>query len=539
MEKDALLKVISDIRDKIYNSFANIEFYEDTHEYFVTEGNGDRKKYTPVSYVIHQWNQPFDEDKIAERYAIKNNLIKEDVLRDWKYNNLCSTISGTRTHLYGEGYTWLKCGLNEKIPSELAPQYVEKFNWLIPTAPKENAIKKFYDELHPTLTPIGAEFKMSSQFMNDKIHTRMCGTADLLCYYDNPTDETKSGVILMDYKGLDINLPILTKEGWKKIVDIKNGDIVYDKEGKETTVLNTSEIHHNVCYTVKLDNNYIFTADHEHRWLVNVNGEEKVLTTREIHERMKKGEAIKIEVSQPIQQTIKNNINVWDLYSLGEEIAEGKKELPYECLFYDEEKKKFLLMGIMDKCGSFDHINGSYFVSVERENTSLYKSLVSLVSSFGLYIKIKEMGSFDIIEFKSNKYFFFKRSFYYDFDEIETKKYYDIVKVEVTNTIPTKCLEVDSETHTFLFGYNMIVTHNTNKDLYNDYKRKNNICMLPPFDFLIDEPLSHYSLQFGCYQLMLESIGIPVIGRRLIWLKDNEYELIKVDDRRELLLSVL
>lgn len=30
---------------------------------------------------------------------------------------------------------------------------------------------------------------------------------------------------------------------------------------------------------------------------------------------------------------------------------------------------------------------------------------------------------------------------------------------------------------------------------------------------------------------MLESIGIPIIGRRLIWLKDDEYEVIKIDNK--------
>lgn len=33
------------------------------------------------------------------------------------------------------------------------------------------------------------------------------------------------------------------------------------------------------------------------------------------------------------------------------------------------------------------------------------------------------------------------------------------------DTIATQCLEVDSPSHTFLFGDSMIVTHNTNKEI--------------------------------------------------------------------------
>lgn len=277
MENNEIFETIKGIRDKIYTYFSNIDFKEEKHEYFVNI-NGNVEKYNSVSNVISQFNLPFDSELVAEKYAEKHGLIKENVLKEWKYKNLCSTISGTRAHLYGEGYTWLKCNLIDKIPNEVKAQYVKNENWLIPTSSKEVAIKKFYDELPQGIYPIGAEFMMSSQYIPN-IKTKMCGTADLLCYYDNPNDKSRSGVILMDWK--------------------------------------------------------------------------------------------------------------------------------------------------------------------------------------------------------------------------------------------------------------------SNSSLENSYNRNNNITMLPPFDFLIDEALQHYSLQFGCYELMLRSIGIPIIGRRLIWLKDNDYQIFKIDDRKQLLLSVL
>lgn len=55
--------------------------------------------------------------------------------------------------------------------------------------------------------------------------------------------------------------------------------------------------------------------------------------------------------------------------------------------------------------------------------------------------------------------------------------------------------------------------------------------LLPPFGELYDESLSYYTLQLSCYQIPLEDIGLKIIGRRIIWLKDNcDYELIPIQD---------
>ena len=73
----------------------------------------------------------------------------------------------------------------------------------------------------------------------------------------------------------------------------------------------------------------------------------------------------------------------------------------------------------------------------------------------------------------------------------------------------------------------IISDYKTNTSLSSDYNRKFNVTMLPPFDDLIDEALSHYTLQLSMYQIPLEDIGLKVLARRLIWLKsDGTYEQI-------------
>lgn len=82
----------------------------------------------------------------------------------------------------------------------------------------------------------------------------------------------------------------------------------------------------------------------------------------------------------------------------------------------------------------------------------------------------------------------------------------------------------------------------TNKDLYKSYSRDHDVMMLPPFDEMgfYEEPYYHYVIQLNCYQLGLMQLGIKIVDRNLIWLKDDgTYEKVKVPDITETLLPLL
>lgn len=61
----------------------------------------------------------------------------------------------------------------------------------------------------------------------------------------------------------------------------------------------------------------------------------------------------------------------------------------------------------------------------------------------------------------------------------------------------------------------------TNSSLSSSYNRSKGIMMKTPFDDLVDEAQSHYTLQLSCYELGLRQLGYDVIDRRLIHLKDD------------------
>lgn len=177
-----------DVRNLINEKFGNINFVEEGHHYYI-----DDDEYIPVSNVISEYEPYVDWDEKAGNYAKKYGKLKDDVQREWKLNNLKSTISGTRTHEFGESYTWFKAGFPEKICEGNKPQYVKEYNTLISTYPKEDAIKKFYDELDNNVKPIGAEFKLSSKYIEGA--RKMCGTCDILFW-----DENLGGYVIGDWK---------------------------------------------------------------------------------------------------------------------------------------------------------------------------------------------------------------------------------------------------------------------------------------------------------------------------------------------------
>ena len=174
--------ICENTRQLLEEKFGNIQFIEEGHEYFI-----EKEKYTPVSTVISEYEQPFDEDRVAENYARKNHRTKADVLKEWKFKNLKSTIGGSRVHEFGESYTNMVAGFPEKICEANRKQYVDCRGemMLIPTFPKESAVKKFYDEKNGYLIPVGAEFKLSTRYMGDRVR-KICGTCDLLFYEEDP-----------------------------------------------------------------------------------------------------------------------------------------------------------------------------------------------------------------------------------------------------------------------------------------------------------------------------------------------------------------
>lgn len=615
-------KEVTEIRHKILTEFKDLVFIDEGHKYFL---NG--KQLPSVSEVTHKFcANPFNTEEQAIRYAEKHGGTAEYWVDEWKFTNLKATTSGTLVHEFGEGLGWLRNGHEELMPISCNPKYVKEKGWLIPTRPKEEAVLKFYDELDKNLHFVLAETKVytgkNKQLTNLK--QDYCGTFDILFYYKDPRNDEKSGLAIFDFKGLPLDTPIATTNGWKTIGEIKEGDMVFDKNGKPTKVLHVSEIHNNPCYKIKFNNGDEIIADCDHRWEVSFeknrmsNGiihkeyESKVMTTKEISEYLSNisirisRNIPKILLSKPIECEKKElpidpyvfgcwlgdghkadgkitNMyqELWDEikrrgYEIGTDVSQGgcgkaetrtifglrtklreigclgNKHIPDIFMFSSYEQRLDILRGLMDTDGHYNKKRKRFVISTTQEWQADYA--YRLLSTLGVKAtKIKARGKCNNckkyedgilnridITFSCDFNPFLIRKIDIEIPKNSNRKYRNIVSVEETNTVETKCLEVESETHTFCCGYNMLVTHNTNKELRKDFSRENGRMLLPPFSDFYEESLSYYTCQLSCYQIPLEDIGLKVIARRIVWLKDDgTYELVPLQDVTDRLRLVL
>lgn len=403
---------------------------------------------------------------------------------------------------------------------------------------------------------------------------RIAGQADLIIIdgFD---------VHVLDYKGLDLNTPILTTQGFKFLKDITKEDIIFDKDGKETRIKNISEIHNNPCYKIIFDSGEEIIADHEHRWLISFRKgtekyQNKVLTTEELKEsfdlyKEKKNAYYlpKIINTKPLDRKdadlpidpyilgywlgdgtsvagsiTAENENFWKEvenrgYKYGEDISGinrtelrtifglrtqlnnlnliNNKHIPNCYLLASYNQRLELLRGFMDADGYYNSKRKRFVMATTREYQADY--LITLLATLGVkpskiyakkYCNGKEFNGWDVCFTMKDNPFLIRNQNNIEYPKTDKSSFRVIKSIELIDTVPTKCLEVDSPSHTFLIGYTLVPTHNTNKEIktksYFDRKTKRSQRMAYPLNNLDDTNFWHYTLQLSTYAWMIEKI---------------------------------
>lgn len=587
-------KKYTQLREKILSSFKDLVFDEGPHKYYL-----HGKEITCVSNVTHMFKPHFDTESMAQATYERNynnekskyyKMTPEMIKEEWNKISREACSHGTERHEFAESIFYFMTNQFDKI----LPAFIDRLSVdketnepiFIANDPKEEAAATFYEELPDSLFPILAETKVYNENLG------YSGTFDLLMYYDatiDGKDDKNSGLCVMDWKGLDVNTPIFTKnKGWQTMGTVEVGDIVYDKNGEETKILHTSSVHNKKCYKIKFDNNVEIIADFDHRWEIffdiRKRNKTEVLTTEELFHVIKSIEGNrrsnnipKVNISKPLQTNNNCEIdpyllgvwlgdghsscgmitNMYDFifdeikqrgFEIGDDVSKngsGKaktktiygfrgllnkynllnnKHIPNEVLLSDYNYKKMVLGGLMDTDGYYNKKRKRYILSTTREYQVEFS--VKLLSSMGIKTTVltynkklngKIIKCFDIA-FACDFNPFYKRNIDVSTSKKDHRTFVNIKTIEECNSVPTRCIEVDSDTHTFLYGHNFMVTHNTNKDLYKNFKEEK---LLAPFQDLLDMPLSIYKLQLSLYQICLEKIGLKTIARRIMWLLPN------------------
>ena len=182
------------------------------------------------------------------------------------------------------------------------------------------------------------------------------------------------------------------------------------------------------------------------------------------------------------------------------------------------EQRLDLLRGLMDTDGYYNPKRKRFVMETSQE-WQCY-DFIKLLASLGI-----KSTKFDIIKKLNGKEFheysinfstrglnpFLMRNQEIEYPTRDACTYRNIDKVELVETVPTQCLEVDSPSHTFLCTNKMIVTHNTNKEIktksYFDNRTKKSDKMKFPLNNLDDCNYWHYTLQLSTYAWMIQKLN--------------------------------
>ena len=311
-------------------------------------------------------------------------------------------------------------------------------------------------------------------------------------------------------KALHIDTPIPTVGGWKKMGDLVVGDKIFSDEG---TICDVVEVHpvqeDKKCYKVSFSDGETIIADAEHLWEITWVKEEGgkyekgVFTTAEIVTRLAEIETVSMPhffVSTPKSlqpfTTITENSETGDedrvekarkdgadSYRTVKELITSEDEV-YD--FYDEyvrgsEKvRTAFLEGVLTKQGFLNEHDGEGLKGYYRSDNFLHTKLISTlltVSGFTPRLHIEPVDivhpeHYNVVQRKTittqEKLPPHLRVFYFlDWPETSFEKTYrSITKIEETESVPVRCITVNSPSRLYLAGRTFIPTHNTASACY-------------------------------------------------------------------------
>jgi len=476
----------------------NVCFNEEAHVYF--NAKDTKKKYISVTTLIHKFEPVFDTDFWSAYKAIEQ-LVAPDYWRQIK-KELLSTKKYSPE---------LLAGYDISIDAFNAAQQNILDGWQKENLASTKRGSSIHNNLEQSFYKQKTDISLQQYGIGGKF---VCveGRTELdlengvypeyLIYYESPDGKVNiAGQIdllvkegnkfsIIDWKGLPLDTKIPTLKGWTTMGEIKVGDKVFDKEGNLCAVIHKSEIHHNPCYKIQFTNGDSIVADEDHRWLITVFPDtEMVMTTKNIAEYLLKHpeQEIGIANAKPL------NIHSEELPKILNE--ENISEVLKKALRTSKEQRGKLITQMCYRCV---RIEQDYFVAAKRPYTPLFKELLI---TYGIQVHETKEGNLKFFPINLPN-FECPKSFANSFRQIES--------VTPVETVPTQCIEVDSPTHTFLCTENMIVTHNTNKQIkqksYFDNKTKTSEKLKYPLNDLDNCNYSTYNMQLSTYAWMIQQI---------------------------------
>lgn len=546
----------------IKNFFSAVKFTDKGHQYKI----GYKSLNKSVSGVVKNYVPKVDFKQIAKAIDKRDGLKPGTTSKAWKENADKACDQGTKVHLFGEKYMFDRT--------------------LKPSNGFEEAIVNFWDTIPPWIIPVFSELVMYHKKF------KYGGTADIILYdirrdryiiadYKGlPLDtkimtskgwstmgEVKKGDIVFDKDGLPCKIKATSSIKNKKCYKItfdNNEEIISDFEHRWEVSFKIKDVIKDVVMTTEEMKEYIENSPKDSCKQMKIynpkplQNEEKELPIDPylLGVWLGDGHSRNTKITQM-------NPKVWEElekrgYKLGPDISGGSsgkaqtrtvynmikifrnegllgnKHIPVKYLLSSENQRLDLLRGFMDADGYYNKTRKRYVMATTRR--SQVDFFLPLLGSLGIkptvieakkYCNDKVIPGWDVV-FTTQINPFLNRNQDINLITNAQHKYRRITKIEEVESVPTRCIEVDSPSHTFLYGETFIKTHNTNKDLFKNFKEKK---LLPPFETLLDNDFNKYQIQLSLYQILFEQTGYKVSERIIVWLKpDGECIMYDAED---------
>lgn len=255
----------------------SVAFNDQSHTYFNLED--DSIKYISVTTMIEKFGQPFDKEfwsayKALEKLLTKDEWVieKKSLLNTKKFDNAILEAHNIDIDTFNKEQqaildAWQEenkrsCERGTKIHANLEnSMYKQKKNIDLTKFQVGGKFECIKDKTELDLeNGVYPEYLISWDSPSGKLH--VAGQIDLIAKQGNC-------ITILDWKGLPLDTEIPTLEGWSTIAELKEGDTIFDKDGKPTKIIHKSKIHLNPCYKITFDNGDFIVADHEHKWEIN------------------------------------------------------------------------------------------------------------------------------------------------------------------------------------------------------------------------------------------------------------------------------
>ena len=173
---------LEEVKQKL-KVFDKYTFEEDTHTYYC---NG-KKVGISTTGLIHQYTNEFDKDGMSKLVANKRGISQQEVLEEWRIENLHSTIKGNHIHLYAQSL-WLKEPYDIYDFSDV-PDEIDKARLKQELSNMKIQAEQFYNDYSKDYELIGCEIYLGCEDFDE------CGATDILLWH-----KTKNFVKPLDFK---------------------------------------------------------------------------------------------------------------------------------------------------------------------------------------------------------------------------------------------------------------------------------------------------------------------------------------------------